>query len=176
VLDNSGTADITINNLVCGSAAPTITGFDLPATAASTTVSVNTFTATDNVGVTGYLLNQSATTPSASDPDWSGTAPTTVTVAGTGSQIVYAWAKDAADNISLSASDTVIVGDDTDPLTCSTDPTLCATEPDCTTAGWNWCDGVCQVAACPSPTTGRGLMIKAGQTTVSPGQTSITVQ
>lgn len=68
------------------------------------------------------------------------------------------------------------VTDGQDPETCSTDPTLCATEPDCTTAGWNWCDGVCQVAACPSPTTGRGLMIKAGQTTVSPGQTTITVQ
>lgn len=34
---------------------------------------------------------------------------------------------------------------------CATDPALCASQSACQTAGWYWCDGVCQVSPCPLP-------------------------
>ncbi|MBT0895795.1 hypothetical protein KI811_18505, partial [Geobacter hydrogenophilus] len=39
---------------------PVVSAFTLPATATSLTVAVSSFTATDNVGVTGYLITTSA--------------------------------------------------------------------------------------------------------------------
>lgn len=48
---------------------PTVTGFSIPTTSASQNVSITTFTAYDNSGVTGYLINESASTPSVSDPN-----------------------------------------------------------------------------------------------------------
>lgn len=91
------------------STAPTVTAFDVPATYSQLTVPITTFTATDAVGVTGYVVNESASTPSASDPNWSGTAQTTYTFTTPGAKTLYAWARDAAGNISTSASDTVAV-------------------------------------------------------------------
>ena len=79
---------------------PTITAFTLPATAASLTVSVSAFIATDNVAVTGYMVTQSATPPAATAAGWLDNAPATVTAAGTGSQTFYCWAKDGAGNVS----------------------------------------------------------------------------
>ena len=89
--DGGGTTDTT---------PPTITAFTLPATAASLTVSVSAFIATDNVAVTGYMVTQSATPPAATAAGWLDNAPATVTAAGTGSQIFYPWAKDGAGNVS----------------------------------------------------------------------------
>jgi hypothetical protein len=89
--------------------APVVTAFIIPSTYGSTTVPITLFTATDAVGVTHYLVNQTATTPAGDDAGWNATKQTTVTVAGTGAQTVYAWAKDAAGNISASASDSVTV-------------------------------------------------------------------
>jgi hypothetical protein len=83
---------------------PTITAFTLPATSTSTTVAISSFTATDNVGVTGYLVTQSSATPSASASGWSSTAPTSFTFSAAGSQTAYAWAKDAAGNVSVAKS------------------------------------------------------------------------
>ena len=60
---------------------------------------VSSLTATDNVGVTGYLINKSATAPAASAAGWTATAPTSVTAVA-GSNTFYAWAKDAAGNVS----------------------------------------------------------------------------
>jgi len=45
---------------------PVVSAFTLPATATSLTVPVSSLTATDNVGVTGYLINKSAAAPAAS--------------------------------------------------------------------------------------------------------------
>jgi len=80
--------------------APVVTAFSLPATAASLSVSVSAFTATDNVAVTGYMITQSATPPAATDAGWTATAPATVTAAADGSQTFFPWAKDAAGNVS----------------------------------------------------------------------------
>jgi hypothetical protein len=89
--------------------APVVSAFTLPATATSLTVPVSSFTATDNVAVTGYLITTSATAPAASGAGWTASAPATVTAAAAGSSTFYGWAKDAAGNVSLAKSATVTV-------------------------------------------------------------------
>jgi hypothetical protein len=100
---------------------PTITAFTLPATSTSTTVAISSFTATDNVGVTGYLVTQSSATPSASASGWSSSAPTSFTFSASGSQPAYAWAKDAAGNVSAAKSGNVVI-----TLPDTTPPTVTA--------------------------------------------------
>jgi len=98
--DHPATGDTTL---------PTVTNFAIPATATSLTISVTTFTASDNVLVTGYLVNESATKPLASAAGWSATAPTSFTFSTAGSKTLFAWAKDAAGNVSASVSDSTII-------------------------------------------------------------------
>jgi hypothetical protein len=89
-------------------AAPVVGAFTLPATATSLTVPVSSLTATDNTAVTGYIITTSATAPAASATGWSATAPTSVTAVA-GSNTFYAYAKDAAGNVSAAKSATVTV-------------------------------------------------------------------
>lgn len=91
------------------STAPVVTAFTIPSTASSLTVSISSFTATDNTAVTGYLANESASTPSVSDPSWSGSAPSSYVFASQGAKTLYGWAKDAAGNISSGVSDDVTI-------------------------------------------------------------------
>ena len=96
----SGSVSITAANQP-----PTITGFTIPATADSLTVPVITFSATDNIGVTGYLITEIATAPPAAFPGWSvSPAASFTTSGGPGVKTLYAWAKDAAGNVSDSKS------------------------------------------------------------------------
>ena len=88
---------------------PVVSAFTLPATSSSLTIPVSTFTATDNIGVTGYRITTSATAPLASATAWSTAKPTSVTAAAAGSVTFYAWAKDAAGNVSLSKSAVVVI-------------------------------------------------------------------
>jgi len=90
-------------------APPTVTAFTIPATSASLTFSITSFTASDNVGVTGYMINESASKPSASATGWSGIVPITYTVASAGTKTLYAWAKDAAGNVSAGISESTTV-------------------------------------------------------------------
>jgi len=99
---------------------PTVTGFTLPPTAAALTVSILAFTATDNVGVTGYIVTESATAPAAAAAGWSAAPPSSYAFGTAGTKTLYAWAKDAAGNVSasLSASVTVTIATpDTTPPT-----------------------------------------------------------
>lgn len=89
--------------------APTVASFSIPATGSSLTLTGITFTATDNVSVTGYMLTESATAPGAGDAGWGATAPTQYTFATYGAKTLYAWAKDAAGNVSTSLSDTTVL-------------------------------------------------------------------
>jgi hypothetical protein len=73
-------------------------------------VAISSFTATDAVGVTGHCVNESATPPTAgscSGSGWAGSAQTSFLFGSAGSKTLYAWAKDAAGNISTSATDGV---------------------------------------------------------------------
>jgi hypothetical protein len=89
--------------------APVVTVFSIPVTSSSLTVPVSSFTATDNVGVTGYLVTESSTAPLAGDAGWSAAAPESYVFATAGTKTLYAWAKDAAGNVSLSLSAQVII-------------------------------------------------------------------
>ncbi len=88
---------------------PRVTTVTIPISSSSLTVSILTFTATDDVAVTGYLANEVASTPSVGDGGWSSTPQTSYTFGSTGVKTLYGWAKDADGNISSSGSDTVTV-------------------------------------------------------------------
>lgn len=92
---------------VADTAAPTVTGFTMPTTATSSTVPVTGLTASDNIGVSGYLVTENATAPSASTGGWTASPPANFTFSSFGTKTAYAWAKDAAGNISASRSATV---------------------------------------------------------------------
>jgi chitinase len=89
--------------------APTVTSFSVPAYATGLTVTITSFVATDNVGVTGYIVTETSSTPSLSDSRWSTTAQTSYTFSSAGTKTLYAWAKDAAGNISSSRSAPVTI-------------------------------------------------------------------
>ncbi len=128
---------MTANVTITDATAPTITAFSMPVTATSLTVAVNSFTASDNVGVTGYMINESATAPLPTDIGWSATAPTSYTFAGSGTRVARAWAKDAAGNVSvssmaavtinLSSASTIVVSGITSPRTAGTTGTVTVT-------------------------------------------------
>ena len=88
---------------------PTVSAFTIPATATTLTVPITSFTATDNVGVAGYMVTESSTAPSATASGWTATAPTSYTFTTAGSKTLYAWAKDAAGNVSASRSASVTI-------------------------------------------------------------------
>jgi len=98
-----------------------------PATSNIATVSI-AFSATDNVAVTGYLLTESATPPGAADSGWSASAQTSYTfvnipVGTTTTKSLYAWAKDAAGNVSapvFTSVDITIPGITTPTITWAT--------------------------------------------------------
>jgi hypothetical protein len=88
---------------------PTITGFTIPGTFDSLIVPVSTFTATDNISVTGFKITETATVPNANDAGWSTNAPSSYTFSTEGSKTLYAWVKDAAGNISTGSMDKVVI-------------------------------------------------------------------
>ncbi len=95
----------------------------------SASVTVN-LTASDDVGITDYYLSTSATKPLASDSGWvaiSATANYSATVvytllSGDGTKTLYAHFKDAAGNVSSTASDSIVL-DTTQPTVAITTPT-----------------------------------------------------
>jgi hypothetical protein len=96
---SSTSISVTVNNP--DTTAPTVSAFTLPATATTLTVPISTFTATDNIGVTGYCVT---TTNSPAGCIWSGTKPAAITFGIAGSQTAWAWARDAAGNTSAGVS------------------------------------------------------------------------
>lgn len=87
--------------------APTVTAFTVPTTSSSLTVSITSFTAKDDIGITGYKITESSSAPSASATGWSNTTPTSYTASSGGTKTLYAWAKDAAGNVSTSLNSSV---------------------------------------------------------------------
>ncbi len=86
-----------------------MTEFSIPATATSLTVAITTLSATDNVAVTGYLVTETSTKPTAGAAGWSSAKPASFTFTSAGTKTLYAWAKDAAGNVSTGRSATVTV-------------------------------------------------------------------
>ena len=82
----------------------------------TTTVSLN-LTATDAIGVSGYYVSTSSATPSPTAAGWitvtsrqsySATIPF-ILPSGEGTKTVYAWYKNAAGNVSATASDSIVL-------------------------------------------------------------------
>jgi hypothetical protein len=103
---------------------PTVLAFTIPATSTTLAVPITSFAATDNVGVTGYMVNESATAPAASAAGWSTSARTSHTFAAAGAKTLYAWAKDAAGNVSLSRTALVTITASTPPPGPGTSPNM----------------------------------------------------
>ena len=78
-------------------------------------ITIPAFVATDDTGVAGYLITESSTPPDPAGTGWKATPPAFFAVGAEGSHTLYAWAKDAADNISSPAIATVTVSADTTP-------------------------------------------------------------
>ena len=106
-VSTSRSASVTVT--LTDATPPTVTTFTIPATSSSLTIPVTAFMATDNVGVTGYLIAETATKPAASASGWTASAPASYLVSSAGSKTLFAWAKDAASNVSTSRSASVTV-------------------------------------------------------------------
>lgn len=101
--------DLTFAN-VTDEQAPTVDDFAIDSASNDLTVAVTSFIASDNSGsIAGYMVTESSSQPSAGDSGWQTTAPTSYSFTAEGSKTLYAWVKDAAGNISTSASDTVTI-------------------------------------------------------------------
>jgi hypothetical protein len=87
--------------------APVITDFTLTSPDPTSDLEITfTLDATDNVGVTGWLVNENSTPPASDDDAWLDNKPTEYLLSGEeGTQTIYAWAKDDAGNVSESTSD-----------------------------------------------------------------------
>ena len=95
---------------------PTLTSFEIPATAIFKKIPITNISANDNAAVAGYLVTETSTAPSATAAGWSTTAPTSYTFSNIADGVatpktLYAWAKDAAGNVSspVSATTTITV-------------------------------------------------------------------
>lgn len=101
---NAGTFPGDAGDYPVDDAAPVITAFSLPATSSTLTVAVSGFTATDNIAVTGYMLTESSIAPAPGDAGWSTAPPTYYTFSVAGVATLYAWARDAAGNVSTTST------------------------------------------------------------------------
>lgn len=104
-LDNTDFPDPTDNpetTDIIDTEAPIITNFSI--ISGNLTVESVLFiniTSSDNIGVTAWMIDESPVQPDANDPDWQTSEPSTYSLSsGYGPFTLYAWVKDAANNIS----------------------------------------------------------------------------
>lgn len=115
---NTTFTDTTQDTPISDTVPPTILSFQFPsASSTSFKASIRSFTATDNVGVTGYLLTETSSTPSVTNPKWVPSSPTNYSFSSTGTNVLYAWAKDASGNISTSQIASVTIVDSSTDIT-----------------------------------------------------------
>ncbi len=89
---------------------PNITSFVVSNSLSSLTVPV-LVTASDNVGVTGYMIKENSTKPLPNDSGWTTVAPTSYKFNTPGTKSLYAFAKDAVGNVSNIRSAKVVITD-----------------------------------------------------------------
>lgn len=83
---------------------PTVTSFSYYAEQDSLTVQIDTLTASDDEGVTGYLITETATPPTAAGGGWLSAPPATYVLSSASVKTLYAWAMDAVGNVSAGRS------------------------------------------------------------------------
>lgn len=86
--------------------APVITLFSTPINPTTDALINIDLTATDDVGITGWMINEIAAAPLPTDSGWLATQPATYTIiSGFGTHELYVWARDAAGNVSALSAD-----------------------------------------------------------------------
>ena len=103
-------ATTTVTVILTDTIAPEIAKLSMPSTNSSLSVVITELIATDAFGVTGYLLSDNASPPLASDPAWSANVPSSYIFRTWGNNTLYAFAKDAAGNISTPKTALVYIG------------------------------------------------------------------
>ena len=105
----SDSALITINIKGTDLSPPLITSFSIPSRAFTFPIPIDTFQASDDLGVVGYLLTETQDIPDLHDSLWSSSVPLFFSAIAEGEVPIYAWAKDSAGNISHPAVDTIFI-------------------------------------------------------------------
>ncbi len=105
----SDSAKISINIEGSDLSPPEISFFSIPSNSMSLTIQIDSFSATDNLGIGTYILKETPDFPGISDTRWSSYIPETYTFHEGGRHVLYLWVKDLSGNISNPASDTVII-------------------------------------------------------------------
>ena len=119
-VSRSATVTITLPD----SSAPVLSSFSIPATSTTLSVPISGLSASDNVAVTSYLVSESSNAPAASAAGWTSSKPASFSFAGSGVRTAYAFAKDAAGNVSAgrAASVTITLPDTSAPVTSIASP------------------------------------------------------
>ncbi|HTO99912.1 MAG TPA: SBBP repeat-containing protein [Anaerolineales bacterium] len=87
-------------SVVADSTAPVVESFTVPSIAYGLSTNISAFTASDNLGVTGYKITESSTPPLPDDAGWTASVPQSYAVAALGTYVLYPWTKDATGNVS----------------------------------------------------------------------------
>lgn len=85
---------------VSDSTKPIVSSFSIPSNSGSLEIGIISFIATDNFSVTGYKITENSNIPLPLDAGWQITPHTSYTFSSQGFKTLYAWAKDAAGNVS----------------------------------------------------------------------------
>lgn len=97
-------SDLKANAVTNDKTPPTVTAFSVPALSSSLQLAINSFVASDDQALAGYLITSTSTKPAASATGWSATRPNRYTATAPGTLTLYAWTKDQAGNVSAPAT------------------------------------------------------------------------
>ncbi len=101
---NFSTNTVTMNTTLYAqwtdNSAPSVITFSATSPVNDYIIPITSFSATDNVAITGFMITDSSAAPLADDEAWNDSPPTAYTVYENGVYVLYPWAKDAAGNVS----------------------------------------------------------------------------
>lgn len=97
------------NPVLTDTTLPIVSAFLMSPSSTSLTVPISLISASDNIGITGYLLTETETPPPFESSGWSKTKPSSYTFSTEGVKILYVWVKDAAGNVSASLSNQIVI-------------------------------------------------------------------
>ena len=80
--------------------APSVFRFAVPQIYSGLTVPIRSFLATDNSGVSGYIITETAAVPDVNALGWTVAPPASYTFSSGGAKTLYAWVKDIENNVS----------------------------------------------------------------------------
>lgn len=106
----SHTVSVVFDTIDSDKVAPVISAFTVPAVVQTALIPIQSFSAADDIRITGWLVNESPTTPAPGDSGWKSTPPTEYTATVTAGEVtLYAWVKDVSGNVSAPATATVAI-------------------------------------------------------------------